>query len=83
MKKIKLVEISWIDAEQSSGWSHDDPKDDKPIIIKTYGLLVRKTKDWVIHADSYLPDTKTWGGRGKIPTGMVRKIKVITIVEYS
>jgi len=82
MKRIKLVCVEWVDAEADAGWSRDDPKDDKPMVLKTFGLLVRKTKDWVIHADTYLPDTKMWGSKGKIPTGMVRKIRVITTVEY-
>ena len=80
--KKKLVEIHWVDAEAEAGWSRDDPRDDKPVILKTYGLLVRKTKDWVIHADTFIPDTGHWGGKGKIPVGMVKKIKVIAVVEY-
>lgn len=80
MKK-KLIEIHWIDAETEAGWSYDDPEKDNPVIIKTYGLLVRKTKDWVIHADTYLPDTKAWGNKGKIPAGMVVKIKTIATVD--
>ena len=79
-KKIKLVEIHWIDAEGHAGWSQDNPDDDKPIVIKTYGLLVRRTKQWIIHADTYLPDTKEWGGKGKIPAGMVKKVKHLMTV---
>jgi len=80
MKK-KLVEIHWIDAEAEAGWSEDDPAKDKPTILKTYGLLVRKTKDWVIHADTYIPETKVWGGKGKIPAGMVKKVKTLMTVD--
>ena len=80
MKK-KLIEISWIDAEGHAGWSHDDPNEDTPIILKTYGLLVRKTKDWIIHADSFDPQSKTWSGKGKIPMGMVKKIKTLMTVD--
>lgn len=79
--KLKLVEISWIDAEVSKeGWSEDDP-DKAPTILKTYGLLVRKDKNFVVHASTYDPDTGKWSERGKIPAGMVKSIKTIETVE--
>lgn len=80
MKK-RLVEISWIDAEGESGWTKDDPKDDKPTILKTYGLLVRRTNQWVIHADTFDPVSKHWSGKGKIPAGMVKKVKILATVD--
>lgn len=80
MKK-KLVEISWIDARaHEAGWTHDNP-DDKPTVLKTYGLLVRKTKDVVVHASTFDPDTGAWSERAEIPTGMVIKIRTIETVE--
>jgi hypothetical protein len=79
--KIKLVEISWIDAEASKeGWSDDDPEKE-PTILKTYGLLVRRDKHFTVHASTRDPDTGKWSERGKIPTGMVKAIKVISTVE--
>lgn len=80
MKK-KLVEIHWIDAEADSGWTSDDPRTDSPKILKTYGLLVRKTDQWVIHADTFDSQNNHWAGKGKIPRGMVKKIRVIETVD--
>lgn len=80
-KKIQLVLISWVDAEESAGWSDHRPEDEEVLILHTVGLLVKKTKDWVIHANTYLPDTKLWGGKGKIPRGMVKSIRVIETLE--
>lgn len=79
--KLKLVCIEWIDAETSvSGWSEDDPEK-APQILKTYGLLVRKDKNFVVHASTYDPEMERWSERGKIPTGMVKRITVLSTVE--
>lgn len=79
--KLKLVCIEWVDAETSvSGWSEDDPEK-APQILKTYGLLVRKDKNFVVHASTYDPEMERWSERGKIPTGMVKRITVLSTVE--
>lgn len=80
--KIKLVEISWIDARASEpGWVKDDPSNQN-IVLKTYGLLVRKDKRTVVHASTYDPETKLWSERGEIPAGMVLKIRTIETVTF-
>lgn len=79
--KLKLVCIEWVDAETSvSGWSEDDPEK-APQILKTFGLLVRKDKNFVVHASTYDPEMERWSERGKIPTGMVKRITVLSTVE--
>lgn len=79
--KLKLVCIEWVDAEGSEkGWSDDDPEK-APTVLRTYGLLVRKDKHFVVHASTYDPDTGKWSERGKIPVGMVKKLTVIETVE--
>lgn len=78
--KLKLVCIEWIDAEARPGWSEDDP-DAPPTVLKTYGLLVRKDKHFVVHASTFDPDSGRWGERGKIPAGMVKKITVLDRVD--
>lgn len=83
MKK-KLVCISWIDAEAPSpeGWSDHDPEaDDKPQILKTYGLLVSKGKNYVVYASTHDPETGKWSEKAKIPSGMVTSIRTIETVE--
>lgn len=79
--KVKLVCIEWVDAEAAGpGWSEDDPH--APVVIlSTYGLLVRKDKNFIVHASTYDPDTGRWGERGKIPLGMVTKVTIIKTVE--
>lgn len=79
--RIKLVCIEWVDAEAAEpGWTEDDP-DTEPQILKTYGLLVRKDKNFVVHASTYDSVLGRWSERGKIPTGMVRKITVLDSVD--
>lgn len=81
--KFKLVEIQWIDAEAGeAGWSEDDPEV-TPTILRTYGLLVRKDKNFVVHASTYDPDDGKWSERGKIPTQMVLAIRVIEEVDFT
>lgn len=79
--KLKLVCIEWVDAEASAaGWSEDDPEA-APQILRTYGLLVRKDKNFVVHASTYDSALGRWSERGKIPVGMVKRITTITTVD--
>lgn len=79
--KVKLVCIEWVDAEAAGpGWSEDDP-DAEVVLLYTYGLLVRKDKNFLVHASTYDPDTGRWSERGKIPVGMVKKVTTIKAVE--
>lgn len=78
---LKLVRIEWVDAEAAeTGWTEDDPQT-PPTILKTYGLLVRKDRNFVVHASTYDPDSGRWSERGKIPSGMVKRITVIDTVD--
>lgn len=80
--KIKLVEIQWHDAEAAKpGWNEDDHEDDLVPLLKSYGLLVRQTPKWVIHASTYDPETERWSEMAKIPKGMVKKITTIKEVD--
>ncbi len=79
--KLKLVCIEWIDAEAAEpGWSEDDPEA-PPQILRTYGLLVRKDKHFVVHASTYDPVLGRWSELGKIPVGMVKRITTIDQVD--
>lgn len=79
--RLKLVCIEWVDAEGAEpGWAADDP-DQEPLVLQTYGLLVRKDKNFLVHASTYDPETSRWSERGKIPLGMVKRITTITTVE--
>jgi hypothetical protein len=81
--KLQLVEITWIDADGESGWTEYDPSK-KLVEVKTFGLLVNRNwrkSDHIAHADTWCPETKHWSGLGRIPKGMVKRVKVITTVE--
>ena len=82
MKK-KLVEITWVDADGESGWSHYNPSTKMPV-VKTFGLLVNhnwKKMDHLAHADSYCNDSGDWSGLGRIPTNMIKSVRLIKWVE--
>jgi len=80
-KKLKLICIEWIDAEVAeAGWTEDDPEA-KPVVLKTFGLLVRKDKHFVVHASTYDFETGKWSERGKIPVGTVVRIRILETVE--
>ncbi len=79
--KLKLVCIEWIDAEAAeAGWTEDDPEK-TPQILRTYGLLVRKDKNFVVHASTYDSELGRWSERAKIPAGMVKRITTIATVD--
>jgi len=70
-----VVRVSWIDADNVSGWT--EFKEEAPWVIHTIGYLVssgKKKTDFVVLADSHLPDTDQWGGLNRIPMGMVLAI---------
>lgn len=71
----ELVCVEWVDAEQVSGW-HDLEPDEPVWVMNTYGILVGKTEDWIILADTHLPPD-TWGGINKIPVGTVERVTKI------
>lgn len=78
----QVVRVSWIDADQHSGWHDLKDVNKKAWVINTVGYLVssgKKKTDFVVLADSHLPDTDQWGGLNRIPMGMV--ISIETLVE--
>jgi hypothetical protein len=78
--KHSVVRVSWIDADDTAGWA--EFKKSKTWIIHTIGYLVssgKKKTDFVVLADSHLPDLDQWGGLNRIPRGMV--LEVETLVE--
>lgn len=81
--RLKLVEIIWVDADGEAGWSEYKP-DAKMPVVKTYGLLVNtnwKKMDHLAHADSRCSDSGNWSGLGRIPTNMIRSVKLIKWVD--
>ena len=74
----QIVQVAWIDAEEEAGWHEHKQK--IPWVIHTIGYLVelpkRKT-DFIVLANSHLPDTNTWGGLNRIPKGMILSVKTI------
>jgi hypothetical protein len=75
-----VVRVSWIDADDSAGWQ--ELKKEPTWVIHTVGYLVssgKKKTDFVVLADSHLPDLDQWGGLNRIPVGMVLGIE--TLVE--
>jgi len=79
-RTFKLVCINWVDAEEEAGWTEDDP-DKPPKVLKSYGLLVRNDDHFVVHANTFDPETNRYSGRGKIPKGMVLGIEELGEVE--
>jgi len=73
---LDLVEVVWEDAsEAEQGWSKDVGKDE-PALALSVGFLVKKTKARIYIAQDVDSDGHH-NGRGQIPRGMVRSIRVI------
>jgi hypothetical protein len=73
-----LVMVSWVDAEEEGGWQIYVKK--PAWVIHTIGYLVEKPKfkhDFVVLANSHLPDTGCWSGLNRIPRGMIMSITTL------
>jgi len=71
-ERKKIVEVSWIDSYIDGGWCEFDPE---TVETKTYGILVKKTKDWTTLAMT--KEKGYWGNLWYIPTKNVVRIRVI------
>ena len=75
-KELKIVEVSWIDAYTESSWAEYKPES---IPTNTYGLLVKKPKEWTTLAMTKEKDY--WGNLWYIPTKNVLGIKELLTIE--
>ena len=71
-ERLEIVEVSWIDSYTDGGWAEYDPES---IATKTYGILVKKTKNWTTLAMT--KERGYWGNLWYIPTKNVLKMRVI------
>jgi hypothetical protein len=70
--------VSWVDADEESGWQNYLKK--PAWVIHTIGYLVERPKvktDFIVLANSHLPDTGCWSGINRIPKGMIVSIKTL------
>lgn len=70
--------MSWIDADEESGWQSYGKT--PAWLIITVGYLVDipiKSTEFFVLANSHLPETGEWSGISRIPKGMVVDIKKI------
>lgn len=71
-----LCEVWWDDAsEMDHGWA-DEVKTPEPAMVISAGFLILKNKDHVVLALD-ADEQGMHNGRGQIPMGMVRHIKVL------
>ena len=77
----KLVEVIWIDAFIEGEWAAFTPPDKEDCLVATYGLLVKKSRDWVVLAMTFVPGKSPyWGSLWHIPRGMVLEINELADV---
>jgi hypothetical protein len=79
MKK-KIVEIKWRDPTIDAGWVDEDHEKPLPI-MRTYGILISKTKEQVVIGGTYDREQKKYADRTKFPLGCVVEIRVIETVD--
>lgn len=83
----KFVKVIWHDAaDHEKTWvkeSEIDSFNTDPIVIESFGFLLRRTKRYVtIAADQIIGgagEETVWGRVTKVPAGMVRSIKEIVL----
>jgi len=72
---LKVVEVLWEDACSSDPWTEGGHLLDEYMAI-TVGILVRRDKH-AIHLTSAISNADQRAGRWRIPSGMIRKVRVI------
>ena len=76
IQRFALVEVVWNDAsELTAGWT-DELDDTEPQLALSVGFLVKEDKDHIVIAQD-IDAEGHHNGRGQIPRGMVKKIKVL------
>ena len=84
-KSLKLAQVTWCDAWQSSGWSDDDddPGDNEPEICHSFGLVKHDTKRGITLSGAIGPSkTKVgWGHKQFIPRGMIIEVRIIEKIK--
>ena len=80
-RSLELVEILWVDSFIHGEWSeYEKPKRDD-CLVATYGLLVEKSKDWVVVAMTHVTGKAPyWGSLWHIPRGMVVQVNKLAVV---
>jgi len=71
-ERLVLVEVSWTDSYTDGGWAEYSPE---AVETKTYGLLVKKTREWTTLAMT--KEKGYWGNLWYIPTKNVLRMRVI------
>lgn len=73
VKPGTVVCVTWIDAIIRHEASRSG--DLKPILVKTYGIVVKDDPEFLAVAHEEFPGTEDLRGVTTIPRGMIRKIK--------
>ena len=78
-KRIKMVEVEFVDVQCGAGWFQYDRKKHKDSIkaLTACGLLVDRNPDFLVLAFSYNPDAGDWVGEITIPASIVRRVKIL------
>ena len=75
MKKLKRVEVDWIDAHSWSGWhGEDEAKEILPACTHTVGYLLKQNRQYVRITSGYSDAEGMYDGIHVIPKGWVTKI---------
>lgn len=86
-RSLRLVEVTWHDAWQDSGWSDDDKEvgDNDPHVCRSIGLVVHDTQRGLTLAGAISPtgDRVGWGHKQFIPRGMVVEVREIERVRVN
>jgi hypothetical protein len=71
-----LIRVSWVDVDQTAGWSEHKRDQARNNLIYSYGLLVDKDEDYLYIADTHMSGD-VWGGLSRFPLGCVHKVETM------
>ena len=81
--KYPFVVVIWDDAESDASWRQLDDLHLKPTLALTAGFILKEDEQYLILGDSYFLEKsdKTISNTTKIPKGMIKEVKQITLHE--
>ena len=73
-KTKKVVYVEWDDAWASAKWSDIEHVGREPLRCVSIGIVLERTKEHILLAQSWSEDNQTIAGEHSIPSKMVKRI---------
>jgi hypothetical protein len=79
MSYIRVIYVEWLDSQTEVGWSEGEVEELSLTI--SVGIFIKETKDAIVIANSYDPETGENNGRIYIPLSAIKKIRTLCQIQ--